>query len=90
MLSLNLSNDAMKFVKGLPAKQFRQVLLQVLDLCRDPRPNDSRVLKGCDEGYRRKDIGEFRVVYLATDTELQVILIDKRNDDEVYKKLDRK
>jgi mRNA interferase RelE/StbE len=39
--------------------------------------------------YRRVDCGEYRIVYQVQDDDLQVLIIGKRNDDDVYKKLSR-
>jgi len=35
------------------------------------------------------DAGEYRIVYRATET-VELLLVGKRNDDEVYKQLKRK
>jgi mRNA interferase RelE/StbE len=37
--------------------------------------------------YKKVDSGEYRIVYRVSDEEktIYVILIEKRNDDEVYK-----
>jgi mRNA interferase RelE/StbE len=40
--------------------------------------------------YWRVDIGEYRIIYEVEGNTLCIILIGKRNDDEVYKKLRRK
>ena len=54
----NLSRDARNFIEKLPHKHAKQVLVKVLDLCRNPEPPDSSLLKGSREGYRRAGIGE--------------------------------
>jgi mRNA interferase RelE/StbE len=69
-------------------KQFRQVGQKVLSLLADPKPNDAAPLKGFD--YRRTDVGEYRIVYRFDDETVYVVLIAKRHDDEVYKKLGQK
>lgn len=53
----------------------------------DPFPADSQKLKGRD--FHRVDVGEYRIVYEANETTLILIVIGKRNDDEVYKQLGR-
>jgi mRNA interferase RelE/StbE len=87
MLLLKPSKASVRFIEGLPPKQFRQLWLKVLALLVEPFPADSQKLKGYD--YYRVDFGEYRIVYEADDTTLTLILIGKRNDDEVYKQLGR-
>lgn len=77
----------MSFLMGLPGKQFKQVAGTVLGLLKNPEPHDSKQLAGYP--YRRVDIGEYRIVYEAAADEVRVLLIGKRNDDEVYKLLKR-
>lgn len=49
---------------------------------------DCHKLKGYSDLYR-VDSGEYRIVYrfLQEQDLVEVILVDKRNDDEVYKRL---
>jgi len=84
--NLNLSNDAAGFVTSLEAKQARQVWNKIVALMKDPRPNDSIDL---GEGFFRTSIGEFRIAYRFDDKTLSVIIVGKRNDDEIYKRLKR-
>ncbi len=51
------------------------------------RPADSKALQGYP--FWRADVGEYRIVYRVEENCLKVALVDKRNDDEVYKKLSR-
>lgn len=53
----------------------------------NPRPADSRTLAGYP--FLRADIGEYRIIYRVEGNCLKVALVDKRNDDEVYKKFRR-
>jgi len=59
--------------------------LQILE--ENVRPQDSKKLKDIDRW--RIDIGEYRAVYWWDEVFVQVVLIGKRNDGEVYRKLDR-
>ena len=88
MLKLDLTNDAKKFIEQLDAKPFRQIFKKILALLDDPEPQDTKALSGYP--YRRADVGEFRIIYRFEQEVLLVILIGKRNDDEVYRKLERK
>ncbi|MBS1990372.1 MAG: type II toxin-antitoxin system RelE/ParE family toxin [Cyanobacteria bacterium SZAS LIN-3] len=87
--SLNLTKEAHDFIRALEAKQFKQVMGKILALLSDPAPADSSPLKGY-EGLLRVDMGEHRIVYRFDEKAVSVLVVDKRNDDEVYKKLARK
>ena len=86
MLKLQSTKDAQKFLDTLPPKQFRQVVQKIFTLLADPRPHDSKELKGYP--FLRTDIGEYRIIYdVQNDETLRLIRLGKRNDDEVYRKL---
>jgi mRNA interferase RelE/StbE len=88
MRKLDITRDAFKFINELDAKQFRQVVRKLLALLAEPVPADSSKLTGYD--YRRVDIGEYRIIYHFDDDTTYVVLIGKRNDDQVIKELGRK
>ena len=87
MRKLDLTRDAIKFLELLPPKQFRQVVSKIFALLGNPQPQDSKPLVGYD--YCRADIGEYRIVYRFDRDFLYVVLIGKRNDSEIYKRLSR-
>jgi mRNA interferase RelE/StbE len=87
MLLLDMTHQAKNFLDQLDPKQFRQVVRKILGLMEDPKPADSKPLHG--HPFWRADIGEYRIVYRVEKDVLKVALVDKRNDDEVYKKLKR-
>lgn len=88
-MSLNLSRSAREFLDQLQPKQFKQVTSQILRLQLDASPHDGRHLAG-HPGYRRIDCGEFRVCYRVDGNEVCIVVVGKRNDDEVYRELSRK
>ena len=88
-LALKLSRQAGRFIKTLPPKLYKQVVSTMLALLTNPEPHDSKQLKGSKDKNRRADIGEYRIVYRVEGEELLILVIGKRNDDEVYKILDR-
>jgi mRNA interferase RelE/StbE len=90
MPPLLISKDARKFIDTLPPKQAAQVSKKILDLCFNPSPADSRDLKGQMKGYRRTDIGEFRIVYRIEDGVIHVHDVGKRNDADVYRRAGRR
>lgn len=86
--TLSLTNDAKRFLDRLDAKQYRQVVRRILALIDDATPPDS--IKMTDSEYRRVDQGEYRIVYYLDAHTVYVIVVGKRNDDEVYAKARRK
>jgi mRNA interferase RelE/StbE len=88
MRRLDISGDAEKFVDHLDAKQYRQVVRKIFSLANNPTPQDSIKIQGKD--YRRADQGEFRIVYYFDEDNIYIVEVGKRNDDEVYKKAQRK
>ncbi|WP_413171936.1 type II toxin-antitoxin system RelE family toxin [Anabaena azotica] len=78
------------FLNGLQPKIAAQIAKKVLGLNVEPLPNDSKQLSGYKDFYRVYS-GEYRIVYRYFPEQdlVEVILVGKRNDDDVYKKLDR-
>lgn len=56
----------------------------------NPYPQDIKKIKIEGKEYLRVDSGEYRIIYRTTTAVLTLVLIDKRNDDRVYKALRRK
>ncbi len=90
MLKVDVSRQAAKFLKGLPPKHGQQVAVKIMQLREDPQPHDSIQMKGKAATYRRADVGEYRIVYCVKGDTLQVVLVGKRNDEEIYRMLARK
>lgn len=89
MLHIDLSRDAAKFLQKLTPKHRRQVAGKIFMLSETPLMSDTRELRG-HAAYRRADIGEYRIIYSVAEPFLKVLLIGKRNDDEVYRRFGRK
>ena len=85
MLKLLVSKKAQKFLDDLPPKQFRQIIKKVFALLENPRPHDSEELRGYP--FLRNDVGEYRIIYDVQGDTLRLILVGKRNDEEVYRQL---
>ncbi len=83
-----VEKDVVKALETLPPKIFRQVALKVLSLQFTPLPHDC---KQVGPGYR-VDSGEYRVLYFVNVKErlVQIVLVGKRNDDEVYRQFMRR
>ena len=87
MLKINISKQIEKFLQKLPSKQAKQIAKKIMALRLDPFPNDSKKIKNTD--YLRVDIGEYRLIYQKNNETLNAVLLDKRNDDEIYKRFKR-
>jgi mRNA interferase RelE/StbE len=85
MLKLLVSKRAQKLLDDLPPKQFRQIIKKVFALLENPRPHDSEELRGYP--FLRNDVGEYRIIYDIQGDTLRLILVGKRNDEEVYRQL---
>lgn len=90
MLRIELSKKAAKFLRRLPPKQAKQIARKLVALRQDPRPHDAKKLKGIQEETLRADVGEYRIIYRVAGDTLQVPLIGKRNDADVYRRLRRR
>ena len=88
MRKFDIDRDAAKFLQDLDAKQYKQVASKIFSLMADATPTDYRQLIGYS--YQRVDSGEYRIAYRFDAENIYVILIGKRNDDKVYRKLKRK
>jgi mRNA interferase RelE/StbE len=87
-LKINISKDAEKFLKKLPKKHSSQIARKIISLSENPKSQDVSDLKGYS--FKRADQGEYRIIFEVKDAVLFIVLVGKRNDDEVYKKLSRK
>lgn len=88
-MMLDLSRSAKAFLDELQPKQFKQVANRIFALLKDPYPADAKHVAG-HPGVRRIDCGEYRVCYSVTANVVAVVVAGKRNDDEVYRQLDRR
>ena len=91
MYSLTVAQDVLHELadpQRYTAKIARQLLLKILALTVDPRPQDCKAI---DAGYR-VDSGEFRIYYEVVDASrlITVLLVGKRGDDEIYRRLKRR
>jgi mRNA interferase RelE/StbE len=88
MFTLSLTRDCCAFIKGLDSKPARQVYERILGLCEDPKPQNAKPLVA-HKGLWRMRVGDFRVIYSIEDNRVNIVIVDRRNDDEVYKRIER-
>jgi mRNA interferase RelE/StbE len=89
-MDIILSKDSKKFIEKLAAKQAKQIVIKIKELTLTSYPNDSKKLKGVQTEYYRVDVGEFRIIYEIEKENILIILVGKRNDNEVYNQFKRK
>lgn len=83
-MNLSMTKQALKFWAGLDKKQQQQVGQKTISLMANPRPHDSETLQGAKNGERRVDVGEYRIIYTHDAQKVDILVIAKRNGDEVY------
>lgn len=100
MLRLNLTKKAEKQLRALSQsnqKHCAQVKGKIQSLLETPHPQDSLLLSGKKykkHNLRRADAGEYRIIYNVTKNDqslekiLNIYIVAKRNNSEVYKKLE--
>ena len=84
--SLRIAKSAVKSLRKLELKPFKQVMVKILSLQGDPFPQDHKALKGYAGGFR-VDQGEYRILYTIEETTVSIFRVGKRNDGEVYRNL---
>jgi mRNA interferase RelE/StbE len=87
MPKIDFLKRAAKRLVSLPFKQRRQIAVKIRELSFSPYPNDSTKLKGYP--FYRVDCGEYRVIYEVAGETLSILVIGKRNDNQVYKEMKR-
>jgi mRNA interferase RelE/StbE len=88
MLAINLSKEAERFLRKIPAKHAKQIADRLHGLMQDPSSVPSAELTGYAP-YRRAKSGEYRIIFYVQEGTIFVPLIGKRNDDEIYQMLKR-
>ena len=87
MLNIDFSAQAIKFLKKLSGKPAKQIKKKIEEMRVNPFPQDSAKLSWYP--FHRTDSGEYRIVYWVNGDTIEIKIVGKRNDDEVYKKLAR-
>jgi mRNA interferase RelE/StbE len=87
MIKINLSKKAEKFLKNVQKKHGKQIVRKIFELKDNPKPQD--VKKLLNSSFLRVDSGEYRIIYTINEIEktIEILLIGKRNDGEVYREL---
>ena len=86
MLEIDISDDAKRFLISVPAKHAEQIIRRIEFLASNPNAQRSKLLEGFAP-LRRFRSGNYRIVYFTDGRFLRVPLVDKRNDDAIYRRL---
>jgi mRNA interferase RelE/StbE len=84
-MKLRMTNQALKAVEKLDAKQYRQVVGAILRLLKNSEPHDSKQLTGAKNRERRSDAGEYRIIYCHDGEVVEILVAGKRNYVSAYK-----
>ena len=87
MLQIDVFKPAQEFLESLPTKHRQQLFTKLMDLRREPYPPGAKALAGYP--FWRVRAGNYRIVYAVAAGTLNVLLVGKRNDDEIYRQLRR-
>lgn len=78
------TKKAHKEIKKLDPDVKAQIIDAIDDLRRDPRPPNSKPLRGELKGYWRLRSGDYRIIYQIKDEKLQVIVVRAAHRKDVY------
>lgn len=86
MLEIDIWPPARKFIEMVPAKHGRQIIKKIETLAKNPQLPRTKLLEGFPS-LRRYRSGAYRIIYLVDGKILKIPLIDRRNDDRIYRRL---
>ena len=81
---IRLTPEARRNLLKLPKDVLRRVDARILALAEEPRPRQSRKLRGADDLWRVR-VGDYRIVYTLEDEDLVVIVLRVGHRREVYR-----
>lgn len=87
--ALYIEEGVDQYIESQGLKERHQIWRSIFRLGSDPRPQDSKELKGF-KPFRRTDVGQHRIIYLIIENVVKVVVVGSRNDDDVYKQFRRK
>jgi mRNA interferase RelE/StbE len=90
MRTLKIERRVMKDLESFPFKHQKQIKQKICSLKENSLPHDSKVMKGMNVKLYRVDQGEYRIVYALDEDSILILFVGKRNDGEVFRKVNRK
>jgi mRNA interferase RelE/StbE len=86
MYKIEYVNGFKKELRQLQGRDLKKVVANILLLSKDPRPENSAILKGSSNTYRVRQ-GNYRIVYIIEDDVLVVLILRAANRKDGYRGL---
>lgn len=86
---IRLTPSAVDDLQALPKKIQRRIARKIDVLANNPRPPQSKKLKGQPDLFRLRS-GDYRIIYQIKDDILLVLVIRIRHRKDVYRQLENK
>ena len=83
---VTFKRSAEKDLRKLPRKAIARVLAIIEKLQTEPRPLQSKSLRGAEHLHRVR-VGEYRIIYSLEDRECRVIIHYVRHRRDIYRQL---
>ncbi len=86
--TVDILPGAARELRKLPAKARTALLLRLVSLRADPRPENAKKIEGPGNLWRIRE-GDYRLIYQIRDTALLVLIVRAGHRREVYRKFSR-
>jgi mRNA interferase RelE/StbE len=81
--TIRFARSAEKELSQLPSATVERIRLAIQGLATQPRPTNSKKLKGLDNAYRLR-VGDYRVLYEVHDDLVLVLVVRVRHRKDAY------
>ena len=85
---VKIAKKAKRELAALPKRDQARIIRKAEALSENPRPRGSKDMKGELKGYRRIQVGDYRVIYLIRNKELIVVVVRVGHRKDVYRNLE--
>jgi len=83
---VDIDESVLRYLSRLPQKTQRQIAKKIDSLAVNPRPQDTKLLRGQKDLYRIRS-GDYRILYTIYEDEVYVYVIGIGHRKDVYRKL---
>jgi len=82
--TIEIQTKAKRQLKSFEKQTQERIAKAVNQLAKNPRPNNSKALKGFHEIFRIR-VGDYRVIYEIRESELIILVVEIDHRREVYR-----